>query len=320
MTSSSDFDWRHPFLDENIKSVTLIEFGQRIRSLRGERGVEALVEGTGIDPSTWSRYENGKGGWPKTNTLLLIAKALQVPPGAILNDEPDQAPSEDPRLAELRALFAQAAVVLGEGQKATPRGTPYREELGMKARGVAAGGPEGTLGPGRERQGLRLLPYEPESSADEPREIHDTEVPVVAYAAAGSGEVELIETGETALVNNTIARRVQSGKGFVAKVSGESMEDRLSNGDLVYFQHATAETVPDGAIVYVLYEGKSMVKIIRFAQEREGKRKDWRLVSHNKNRKKYPTIHLLRDFRVMGWAQERVDKGLGAERFRDLEE
>lgn len=167
---------------------------------------------------------------------------------------------------------------------------------------------------------LRLLPYEPEASADEPREIHESEVAVVAYAAAGDGEVELVETGETTLVNNTIARRVQAGKGFVAKVSGESMETRLSNGDLVYFQHATAETVPDGAIVYVLYEGKNMVKILRFVQGREGTRKDWRLVSHNKNRKKYPTIHLQKDFRVMGWAQERVDKGLGAERFRDLEE
>lgn len=308
---SSDSGGRPVLLDENVK-VTEAELGQRIKALRGDRKVEALVAGSGIGAETWSRYENGRGGSPTFRRLVLIARLLGVELHELTT--PDGVfPSRiapDARLPKLRALLSDAMTLLDEPADASPEAPPM--PMPMPSPGTVPA----------PRRGLTIVPYEVEESADAAREIHDTEVAVVQPVAASTGEVELIDTGETALVNNTIAREVLAGKGFVSKVVGRSMEDRLRDGDLVYFTHITAETIPRNAIGYVIYEGKPIVKIVRFTVGRNGVRTAFRFVSHNKDRRRFPTMIGDKDFRIVGLAKERVDKSLGSERFPedDVEE
>jgi len=106
-------------------------------------------------------------------------------------------------------------------------------------------------------------------SADEPREPHMTTFPVVALAAAGSGrEVQLVPTGETVDVPNTLARKVQRGKLEMVRVVGDSMEPTFFDGDILAVESTRdMAKVKTRDVVFVRFNGDPHIKEIHLADK-----------------------------------------------------
>jgi len=67
-------------LDLDVSSTLEIDVGQRLRKLRGERGLSlrALAEKSGLNANTLSLIENDRTS-PSVSTLRQLARALEVP-------------------------------------------------------------------------------------------------------------------------------------------------------------------------------------------------------------------------------------------------
>lgn len=116
------------------RAATPKQLGKRIREARGSRKVEALIEGTSIPRESWSRYENGTGGWMKVNTLLEVAKALDVPAASLVGDgeisPPTAPPSED--LEEAAQTAETLAARLRSMAHSRSRIAPGKKVVGWK--------------------------------------------------------------------------------------------------------------------------------------------------------------------------------------------
>lgn len=107
---------------------------------------------------------------------------------------------------------------------------------------------------------LRLAP-----SADESREPHTTEFPIVALAAAGSGRgTELLETGETVHVPNTLARIAARRKWEFVRIVGDSMEPTFFEDDIVAIEPTVdVGRVRSGDVCYFRFNGDPQIKELR---------------------------------------------------------
>ena len=143
-----------------------------------------------------------------------------------------------------------------------------------------------------------------EANVDFPRELHDTELPVVAYAPAGEDrDPQPIATGETIRVANPIARQAQKKHWQVVKIVGDSMTTPdgrgYEDGDFVLVEPSHGENVRDGDPCYVLLNGDPLFKVLRFQKNRAGGKERVTLASLNP---RYPPIPVYPsdDFGIVG--------------------
>lgn len=88
------------------------ELGQRLRTLREERGLtqQALAQAAGIATDMVSRLENGHYSSPGLRTLLRIAQGMGITIGAMLPELGDTARDPDQAVrARLTALLSRAS-------------------------------------------------------------------------------------------------------------------------------------------------------------------------------------------------------------------
>lgn len=202
---------------------------------------------------------------PTLNVAVRLASALKTTVGDLLGESATPAPLIPPDAIDQAERLA-------------------REAAELAARLRSAGRPMGEIreapvvwGP---RPAFTLAQLDAEM--DEPQEVRKSEVPVVAFVAAGADRnVAEAPTGETAMILNPHARLVQEGKRFVSRVVGDSMEPNLPAGDLVLFERVTWDTVRRGDPVYVVFDGQPMVKVIDFKRLPDGTPTKIRLRSTN---------------------------------------
>lgn len=62
-------------------------FGRRVREVRRAKGMpqDALAHAADIHPTAVGRYERGRRE-PRLSTILRLARALDVPPGELVDD------------------------------------------------------------------------------------------------------------------------------------------------------------------------------------------------------------------------------------------
>lgn len=178
-------------------------------------------------------------------------------------------------------------------------------ELAERLRGVGAAAPATS-----EPYGGEVVPFPGGSNVDDPQELRDTEVPVVAYVAAGEGrDVQPIETGETTRIPNPQARRAAETNSSILRVAGDSMDPPYSPGDFVIIEPTNDDYISDGKVCYVVLNGDPMLKTLRFSRnKRTGRMDRVTLVSENKRYPPipvYPTDHL----RVVGVEVYHVRRG-----------
>lgn len=79
--------WRVPAADATRRDPASVALGDRLRGLRDARGWtrEQLAERTGLSHRTLVYIEQGKVS-PTVRTLLLVAEALDVRPGTLVDD------------------------------------------------------------------------------------------------------------------------------------------------------------------------------------------------------------------------------------------
>jgi transcriptional regulator with XRE-family HTH domain len=90
--------------------------GNRIRVARDRKGLSqaALSEAVGVQPDSIGRMERGKR-WPTLQTLSLIADALGIPLGDLLDrDRPDPDPRETQLLVSFRQLTERQRGLVAE--------------------------------------------------------------------------------------------------------------------------------------------------------------------------------------------------------------
>lgn len=120
-------------------------------------------------------------------------------------------------------------------------------------------------------------------NVDEPRDLHETEMEIVAYAAAGQDRhPEPVATGETVPVINHVFRKAQRGKWKVVKVVGDSMAPEYEPGDMVLIEPARDSTVRTGDVAFVMLNGEGLLKVLDFKRDRDtGRLLELRLRSLN---------------------------------------
>ncbi len=208
----------------------------------------------------------------KLSTLYRVAGILGVPVSSLLGESPLPAPSLPAGAQEQADRLARDAAELAEAAR-------KMSEL-MSAAGAAPTEASPRVIPFPSRPAAIGL-LEPEADVDEPREVHWTEVPVVAFAAAGEGRAVEEPTGETKMVLNTSARLVEAGRLFVSKVIGDSMEPDFREGDFVLFERVPTAVLQKGDTALVIYAGQTMLKILDFARGLDGEVEAVRLFSLN---------------------------------------
>lgn len=108
------------------------------------------------------------------------------------------------------------------------------------------------------------------TNVDEPRDLHETEMEIVAYAAAGQDRhPEPVATGETVPVINHVFRKAQRGKWKVVKVVGDSMAPEYEPGDMVLIEPARDSTVRTGDVAFVMLNGEGLLKVLDFKRDRD---------------------------------------------------
>lgn len=108
---------------------------------------------------------------------------------------------------------------------------------------------------------------------DEPQDLHESEMEIVAYAAAGQDRhPEPIATGETVPVINHVYRKAQRGKWKVVKIVGDSMAPEYEPGDMVLIEPARDSTVRSGDVAYVMLNGECLLKVLAFRRDRDSGR------------------------------------------------
>lgn len=113
----------------------LIAVGARVRRFRERAGLtqEKLAEAATLQPETISRIENGALS-PSISTLALMARALQVPIGDILDGERDVpmaglSPEERRVLDAWRDLDGRRRALMMELLRELSGGSPSRAEV-----------------------------------------------------------------------------------------------------------------------------------------------------------------------------------------------
>lgn len=143
-----------------------------------------------------------------------------------------------------------------------------------------------------------------ESNTDWPQEVHETELPVVAYAPAGEGRApEPVPTGETVRILNPAARDAAKRGLSAVKVVGDSMTRQdgtgYEEGDFLVIDPKAAHSARDGDVVYVLHNGEPLLKILRYSKGKGGRMDRVTLLSLNP---RYPPIPVYPDdeFQLIG--------------------
>ncbi|MEO6327057.1 MAG: S24 family peptidase [Thermoanaerobaculia bacterium] len=145
------------------------------------------------------------------------------------------------------------------------------------------------------------------ASADTPRELMRTAMPVVGYISAGKGrDPEPIETGETVEIVNPTYRSAKKGKWQVTKVIGESMEREYAAGDFVLIDPKGEPR--DGDVCAVMHNGDFMLKVLRFTRGADGKMERPTLVSFNPRYQPIP-VYPEDDFHLLGVEAYHVKRG-----------
>jgi phage repressor protein C with HTH and peptisase S24 domain/transcriptional regulator with XRE-family HTH domain len=269
-------------------------FRERLAAKIAEAGVsmkEIRKATAGISRQSVYRIVQGQTS-PTLSVASRLANALGVPLGQLLG-ETEPAALAFPREAQEAAeeLARHMALVANEARRMSDlmsSPSPLTGPVVNRNHDRTSNEVRSPL-PSEVRE--RVLPFpgrpsinlaEIEADLDEPREVHWTEVPVVAFAAAGEGrEITEQPTGETRMLLNTSARLVLEGKLFVSRVVGDSMEPDFRDGDFVLFERVTPSTVKRGAVVFVLFDGQPMLKILDFERRDDGHLSAVRLVSLN---------------------------------------
>lgn len=240
--------------------------GRLSSEVGADRGRQkALSLRVNVSEATMSRFLAGTHQ-PRADELVRLASALGTTVGTLLGETAPPAPAIPPDAIDQAERLAREAAELAARLRSAgrPKGEEIREE-------PVVWGP---------RPAFTLAQLDAEM--DEPQEVRKSEVPVVAFVAAGADRnVAEAPTGETAMILNPHARLVQEGKRFVSRVVGDSMEPNLPAGDLVLFERVTWETVRRGDPVYVVFDGQPMVKVIDFKRLPDGTPTKIRLRSTN---------------------------------------
>lgn len=146
------------------------------------------------------------------------------------------------------------------------------------------------------------------SNVDRLAPLYATELPVVAYVAAGEGREPTAEpTGETVWVPNPQARRAIKDGWEVVKVVGDSMEPEWEEGDFVLIKRRPDQQLQDGDVAAVWYQGQPMLKILRFERGKDRRLMNVRLLSLNPAHRPI-TVSPEDEFRILG-TQESSFKG-----------
>lgn len=143
-----------------------------------------------------------------------------------------------------------------------------------------------------------------ETNVDMPQELHETELPVVAFAPAGEGRhVEAVPTGELVRVMNPHAREAQRRHWKAVKVVGDSMSKPdgtgYDDGDFLLIEPTSGDGVRDGDLIFCLLNGDPLLKVLRFKKGKGAKMERVTLLSLNPRHQPIP-VYPEDDFRIVG--------------------
>lgn len=239
-----------------------------------------LAKALRVSESTLSCWLSGTRT-PELESAMRLVEKIDGRWGQLLGETPASPPAVPREAQEAAERLARDAAELAKHLRAAAS-----SETLAGADSGQANHPEP---PAEVREKVIPFPSRPaaiglmelKADVDEPREVHWTEVPVVAFAAAGEGRAVEEPTGETKMLLNTSARLVEAGRLFVSKVVGDSMEPDFRNGDYVLFERTSTSTVQKGQVVLVMAAGETMLKILDFERRDDGHLVDVKLVSLN---------------------------------------
>lgn len=247
-----------------------------------------LASALGIDASTLSNWLSGSRT-PLLDSAMRLVEKVGGSWGQLLGEGPSpslprETREQADRLARDAADLARRLRDLG-----VPGGEEVREE-------PVVWGP---------RELNHVSP-----DVDEPQDLHESEMEVVAYAAAGQDRhPEAVATGETVPVINHVYRKAQRGKWKVVKVVGDSMAPEYEPGDLVLVEPARDSSVRSGDVAYVMLNGECLLKVLAFRRDRDsGRFLELKLRSLNPG---YPEIQVNDHdwFHVIGVEAYRIQRG-----------
>lgn len=285
--------------------------GRAVAARRAELNLSqgGLADRAGVSRTYVSSIETGSQT-ASFAVVVDVATALGTTVGTLLGETARPAPTVPLEArAAAEALASHVAQVAEEARKMASL---------MSAGGAApvarvdeTDGPvaelahlDGTVRESAAPYGGAVLPFPvigPASNVDLPQALRETDLPVVAYVAAGEDRhPQPIETGELAHVPNPHARRAIAHGSSVVKVAGDSMEPNYDEGDYVIVEPARLETIQDGDVCFVMHDGQAMLKVLRFTRRKtDGLMQRVSLVSLNT---RYPPIPVYPDdeFHVLG--------------------
>lgn len=285
--------------------------GRAVAARRAELRLSqgGLADRAGVSRTYVSSIETASQA-PSVVVVAQVAEALGTTTGALLGETASPAPAIPGEIRDLAVEIERQADGLA---KAARNMSSLMSAVGAGS----AGRVDEAYGPGSDLAhrdsvvhdsltpyGGDVLPFPvigPASNVDLPQALRETELPVVAYVAAGEDRhPQPIETGERARVPNPQARRALAQGSSVVKVAGDSMEPNYDEGDYVIVEPARLETIQDGDVCFVMHDGQAMLKVLRFTQRKtDGAMQRVSLVSLNT---RYPPIPVYPDdeFHVLG--------------------
>ena len=211
------------------------QFLQALKSAlkRTDLGKKELARLSGLSRQYIYDLEQGATGI-SLDAAARLSRALGTTVGALLGEDGAPAPTvADPRIPEARDLVEKLRDLLGD---------QVRENV---------------------------LPFR-NGNVDEPQELHESELEVVAYAAAGQDRhPEPNPTGETVLVINPIYRTAKRRNWKAVKIVGNSMEPDYVDGDFVIIEPAREARLKPGDVAYVMFNGDPLLKILDFRRDKE---------------------------------------------------
>ena len=167
-----------------------------------------LATALGIDASTLSNWLSGSRT-PLLDSAMRLVEKVGGSWGQLLGETPAPPPGVPPEAIDhADRLVREAAELAGRLRKAARPTVAEVREQPEPWGGTIVPFPEASLGP----------------DVDEPQDLHESEMEIVAYAAAGQDRhPEPVATGETVPVINHVYRKAQREKWKVVKVVGDSM-------------------------------------------------------------------------------------------------
>jgi phage repressor protein C with HTH and peptisase S24 domain/DNA-binding transcriptional regulator YiaG len=237
-------------------------FGREVRLARTKRGMtlDAFAQATGIAKSYLSQIETGYAPPPRDDKVRRIAQALGLDPESLvarahLSQLPDGVKERMARLSEvfdsteemIRALLAAQGGAEGEDTGAAPPPGGEAADASVDLDALHASGLLHHLAEwGDRRSGepaakVRRIPVINKVAAGYPQEFTDLGYPV------GIADEYV-----------TAPEEMSDPNAFAARVVGDSMEPKYSEGDLVIFSPAAAvESGDDCFVRFAVTGGKS---------------------------------------------------------------